>query len=122
MIHSSTRRDFAAYSPHGNIVDASAQGSAEAEHGQLRACSGDRPGRRELAFEESVVVGAGRLAEVQAGEAGAGLERRAEWLREEAAETERAAYLHWQKAYGAYEVTRDEASAAWSAWVAAIAP
>lgn len=46
----------------------------------------------------------------------------AEQLREEAAEAERAAYVHWQEAYGAYEVARDEASAAWSAWVEAITP
>ena len=45
-----------------------------------------------------------------------------ERLREEAAEGERAAYLHWQEAYGAYEVARDETSAAWTAWVEAIAP
>lgn len=47
---------------------------------------------------------------------------RAERLREEAADTERAAYLQWQEAYGAYEVASDEASAAWTAWVEAIAP
>ena len=47
---------------------------------------------------------------------------RAEQLCEEAAEAERAAYLHWQEAYGAYEVARDEASAAWSAWVEALTP
>ena len=47
---------------------------------------------------------------------------RAEQLRDEAAEAERAAYLHWQEAYGAYEVARDEASAAWTVWVAAITP
>jgi hypothetical protein len=46
----------------------------------------------------------------------------AEQLREEAAETERAAFLRWQEAYGAYEVARDEASAAWTAWVEAVAP
>jgi hypothetical protein len=45
---------------------------------------------------------------------------RAERLREEAAEAERAAYLQWQEAYGAYEVARDDASAAWAAWVEAI--
>lgn len=50
------------------------------------------------------------------------IHERAERLREEAAEAERAAYLHWQEAYGAYEVARDEASAAWTAWVEAIAP
>ncbi len=50
------------------------------------------------------------------------MHERAERLREEAADAERAAYLHWQEAYGAYEVTRDEASAAWTAWVEAIVP
>ena len=34
---------------------------------------------------------------------------------------ERAAYLRWEEAYGAYEVARDEASAAWTVWVTAIA-
>ncbi len=43
-------------------------------------------------------------------------------LVQEAAEAERAAYLRWQQAYGAYEVARDKASAEWTAWVAAIAP
>jgi hypothetical protein len=47
---------------------------------------------------------------------------RAEQLCEEAAEAERAAYLHWQEAYGAYEVARDEAAALWVAWVAALTP
>jgi hypothetical protein len=47
---------------------------------------------------------------------------RAEQAREEAAEAERAAYLHWQEAYGAYEVARDEASAALTAWVQAVVP
>ncbi|HEX6403691.1 MAG TPA: hypothetical protein VF003_11110 [Pseudonocardiaceae bacterium] len=46
----------------------------------------------------------------------------AEQLREEAAEAERAAFLRWQEAYGAYEVARDEAAAAWAAWAGAIAP
>ncbi|MGH3933584.1 MAG: hypothetical protein ACRDS1_01135 [Pseudonocardiaceae bacterium] len=50
------------------------------------------------------------------------MHERAERLREEAADAERAAYLHWQEAYGAYEVARDEASTAWTAWVEAIAP
>jgi hypothetical protein len=50
------------------------------------------------------------------------LYERAEQLRDEAAEAERAAYLRWEEAYGAYEVARDEASAAWTVWVAAIAP
>jgi hypothetical protein len=44
---------------------------------------------------------------------------RAEQLCTETAEAERAAYLHWQEAYGAYEVSRDEASAALTAWVQA---
>ena len=48
--------------------------------------------------------------------------RRVEQLVQEAAEAERAAYLRWQEAYGAYEVARDEASAEWTAWVEAIAP
>ena len=48
--------------------------------------------------------------------------RRIEQLVREAAEAERAAYLRWQEAYGAYEVARDEASAEWTAWVGAIAP
>ena len=46
----------------------------------------------------------------------------AEQLREEAAEAERAAFVRWQEAYGAYEVARDEASAAWMAWIAAVTP
>ena len=50
------------------------------------------------------------------------MHERAEQLRDEAAEAERAAYLHWQEAYGAYEVARDEAFAAWTVWVEAIAP
>jgi hypothetical protein len=50
------------------------------------------------------------------------MHERAEQLREEAAQAERAAFLHWQEAYGAYEVARNEASAAWTVWVAAIAP
>ena len=48
--------------------------------------------------------------------------RRVEQLVQEAAEAERAAYLRWQEAYGAYEVARDEASAEWTAWVEAITP
>jgi hypothetical protein len=48
--------------------------------------------------------------------------RRVEQVVQEAAEAEQAAYLRWQQAYGAYEVTRDEASATWTAWVEAIAP
>ncbi|HET9254950.1 MAG TPA: hypothetical protein VFO16_07075 [Pseudonocardiaceae bacterium] len=37
----------------------------------------------------------------------------AERLCDEAAEAERAAYVRWQEAYGAYELARDEACAAW---------
>jgi hypothetical protein len=48
--------------------------------------------------------------------------RRVAQVVQEAAEAERAAYLRWQEAYGAYEVARDEASAEWAAWVEAIAP
>lgn len=47
---------------------------------------------------------------------------RAERLREEAAEAEHAAFVRWQEAYGAYEVARDEASAAVTAWVEAVVP
>jgi hypothetical protein len=50
------------------------------------------------------------------------MHEQAEQLREEAAEAERAAFLRWQEAYGAYEVARDEASAAWTAWANAITP
>jgi hypothetical protein len=48
--------------------------------------------------------------------------RRVEQLVQEAAEAERAAYLRWQEAYGAYEAARDEASPEWTAWAEAIAP
>jgi hypothetical protein len=47
--------------------------------------------------------------------------RRFEQAVQDAAETERAAFVAWQAAYGAYEVARDEASAAWTAWTEAIA-
>jgi hypothetical protein len=50
------------------------------------------------------------------------MHERTEQLRDEAAEAERAAYLRWEEAYGAYEVARDEASAAWTVWVEVIAP
>jgi hypothetical protein len=50
------------------------------------------------------------------------MHERTEQLREEAAQAERAAFLHWQEAYGAYEVARDEASASWMAWAGAITP
>jgi hypothetical protein len=48
--------------------------------------------------------------------------QRAEQAREKAADAERAAYLHWQEAYGAYEVARNEASTALTAWVQALLP
>ncbi|MBV9032788.1 MAG: hypothetical protein JO364_21315 [Pseudonocardiales bacterium] len=47
---------------------------------------------------------------------------RAERSRAEAAEAEHAAFVHWQEAYGAYEVAHDEASAALTAWVQAVLP
>ena len=47
---------------------------------------------------------------------------RAEQARIEAAEAEHAAFARWQEAYGAYEVARDEVSAAWTAWVEAVVP
>ncbi len=47
---------------------------------------------------------------------------RDEQAREQAAEAERVAFVHWQEAYGAYEVAGDEASASWTAWVEAITP
>jgi hypothetical protein len=48
--------------------------------------------------------------------------RRVEQVVQEAAEAERAAFVAWQEAYGAYEVARDEASAAWTAWIEDTAP
>jgi len=50
------------------------------------------------------------------------LYERTEQSREEAAEAERAAFVAWQEAYGAHELARDEASASWAAWVAALTP
>ncbi len=47
---------------------------------------------------------------------------RAKQARIEAAEAEHAAFAHWQQAYGAYELARDDASAAWTAWVQALTP
>ena len=49
------------------------------------------------------------------------MHERAEQRRDEAAQAERAAFLRWEEAYGAYEVARDEASAAGAVWVEAIA-
>ena len=46
---------------------------------------------------------------------------RLEQARVEAAEAERVAFDRWQDAYGAFEVARDEAAAAWSAWTRAVA-
>jgi hypothetical protein len=48
--------------------------------------------------------------------------RRLEQVVQEAAEVERAAFVAWQEAYGAYEVSRDDASAAWMASAGVIAP
>jgi hypothetical protein len=48
--------------------------------------------------------------------------RQIEQLVQEAAEAERAAFVAWQEAYGAYEVARDEATAARRAWGEAITP
>ncbi|MDQ3764937.1 MAG: hypothetical protein M3460_26530 [Actinomycetota bacterium] len=48
--------------------------------------------------------------------------RQIEQVVQDAAEAERAAFLAWQEAYGAYEVARDEASGAWSAWGEALTP
>ena len=50
------------------------------------------------------------------------MHERAEKLCEQAGEAERVAFVAWQEAYGAYEVARDEASAAWTAWLAAVTP
>jgi hypothetical protein len=50
------------------------------------------------------------------------MHERAEQLREAEAEAEQIAFVAWQEAYGAYEVARDEASAAWTAWLAAVTP
>ncbi len=47
--------------------------------------------------------------------------QRVEQLVLEAAEAERAAFVAWQEAYGAYEVARDEASAVWTARTGAVA-
>ncbi len=46
----------------------------------------------------------------------------AEQSQMEAAEAARGAFLRWQEAYGACDVARDEASAAWTAWVEAVVP
>jgi hypothetical protein len=48
--------------------------------------------------------------------------QQAEQARMEAADAEHAAFVRWQETYGAYDVARDEASAAWTAWVEALVP
>ena len=48
--------------------------------------------------------------------------QRTEHLRQEAAEAERSAYVRWQEAFASYEIARDEASDAWTAWAEAIGP
>jgi hypothetical protein len=48
--------------------------------------------------------------------------QRTEHLRQEAADAERSTYARWQEAFAAYEVARDEASDAWTAWAEAIGP
>jgi hypothetical protein len=48
--------------------------------------------------------------------------QRTEHLRQEAADAERSAYVRWQEAFAAYEVARDQASDAWTAWAEAIGP
>ncbi len=48
--------------------------------------------------------------------------RRGEQLVQQAAEAERVTFVHWQEAYGAYEVACDEASVAWTAWIEAVTP
>ncbi|MDQ3764701.1 MAG: hypothetical protein M3460_25170 [Actinomycetota bacterium] len=50
------------------------------------------------------------------------LHERAEQLREDAAEAERAAFVARLQAYGAFEVACDEAATAWATWVEAITP
>jgi hypothetical protein len=47
---------------------------------------------------------------------------RAEQARVDAADAEHAAFVRWQEADGAYDVARDEASAAGMAWVEAVVP
>lgn len=47
---------------------------------------------------------------------------RAEQVLQEAAEAERAAFVQWQKAYGAYEVARDDAATARASWTQALIP
>ena len=48
--------------------------------------------------------------------------RRTEQTRAEAAEEERAAFVRWQEAYGAYEVACDDAATARATWAQALVP
>ena len=48
--------------------------------------------------------------------------QRTEQLVHEAADAERTAYLHWQEAYGAYEVACEEAALARANWEQALIP
>jgi hypothetical protein len=48
--------------------------------------------------------------------------QRAEELLQEAAEAERAAFVRWQEAYGAYEVACDDAATARATWAEATTP
>ncbi|MGB6161483.1 MAG: hypothetical protein WBF75_02680 [Pseudonocardiaceae bacterium] len=47
---------------------------------------------------------------------------RTEQLLQEAAEAERAAFVRWQEAYGAYEVACDDAAVARASWAQALVP
>ncbi len=47
---------------------------------------------------------------------------RAEQLLQEAAEAERAAFVRWQEAYGAYEVACDDAVTARASWAQVLVP
>lgn len=47
---------------------------------------------------------------------------RAEQLSQEAAEAERAAFVRWQEAYGAYEVACDDVATARASWEQALVP
>lgn len=47
---------------------------------------------------------------------------RAEQLLQEAAEVERAAFVRWQEAYGAYEIASDDAATARASWTQVLVP
>jgi hypothetical protein len=47
---------------------------------------------------------------------------RTQQLLQEAAEAERAAFVRWQEAYGAYEVACDDAATARASWEQALVP